>query len=225
MALALALALALPLTLTYVQNGWNGQFHVYNLDDPSVNFTIDSGHVHTEESPLLTSKTMFEFRGTSPDGRVYPSYQLMFSLVDNGNSSLEIIWSGGDPRIDTIPFSGPSAVLLTIDSIMTGLLGVILDDGKIGGKEMTWENYGANINSSNSTDSTNSTGSSSSTTTSTTTTTTATNSSITIDDNNNNNNTNTNNININITFDVKECISNWSGRCIQDPITSVTSCL
>lgn len=105
-----------------------------------MNFLIDSGKVYTSKLPLSTNTALkFEFKGTAPDKTLYPSSKLLFSLVYDGNSSLEIRWADGTQ--DTIGVPRTTSVLLDISSKANGLLGVILDDGGVGLANMVWEEY------------------------------------------------------------------------------------
>ncbi|KAG5527548.1 hypothetical protein RHGRI_028453 [Rhododendron griersonianum] len=78
---------------------------------------------------------------TDPLGQEWESFHRMFSLVVETNHDLEIWWGQDLLGMPSSPCDVAGNVFLTLGTEKCGVLGLILDDGKIGESGMIWRSY------------------------------------------------------------------------------------
>lgn len=139
----------MSLILKYFKNDWAGEWEVRNTTAvaPPKRILIGKDETYTDPFPLANTghETTFSFKGTDPLGQEWESFQRMFSLVVETNHDLEIWWglSSSDNAVIHFSAAGPcdGKIFLTLGTEKSGVLGLILDDGKIGESEMIWKSY------------------------------------------------------------------------------------
>lgn len=140
----------MSLKLKYFKNGWAGEWEVRNTTAVAPPKCILTGKEETYTDPFrlanIGHETTFSFKGTDPLGQEWESFHRMFSLVVETNHDLEIWWGQDSSKNAVIHFSeaGPcdvGNVFLTLGTEKCGVLGLILDDGKIGESRMIWRSY------------------------------------------------------------------------------------
>lgn len=134
----------MSLNLKYFRNLWDGKWVVKNTATGE-KIVIENGQTYMGTFPLANTGTTFSFLGTDPRQTEWDEVHRMFTLVTNEEEKeLVIKWENGSgiPQAKLF-FSGDAGgeVFLTLEKEKSGVLGLIVDHGKIGEPEITWTSY------------------------------------------------------------------------------------